>query len=91
MRNDEKSYNILVGGEAMDVVQSIVATLQSLPPEKQKEVLDFAEFLRGKNEIKQPRRSLKGALAHLKLKISEEDIDEARREMWRGYMREDFE
>lgn len=75
----------------MDIVQSVVATLQSLPPEKQKEVLDFAEFLRGKNENKQSRRSLKGALAHLNLNISEEDIDEARREMWRGYMREDFE
>lgn len=65
----------------MDIVQSVIETLQTLPPEKQKEVLDFAEFLRGENKKDRPRRSLKGALAHLNLNLTEEEIDEARREI----------
>ena len=79
----------------MDVVQSIVATLQGLPPEKQKEVLDFAEFLRAKsnngvNDEKHPRRSLKGLWAGKGIEITEQDIAEIRREMWKDFPREDI-
>ncbi|HKP85262.1 MAG TPA: DUF2281 domain-containing protein [Blastocatellia bacterium] len=64
------------------IEQSVLEKLRALPPEKQQEVLDFVEFLERKAAVKQPRRSLMGALAHLNIHITEEEIDEARREMW---------
>jgi hypothetical protein len=54
-------------------------------------VLDFTEFLRQKQgppPPKQPRKSLEGALAHLGVKVTEEDIAEARREMWGNFPRQ---
>jgi len=54
---------------------------RDLPPEKQKEVLDFVDFLKEKNLTKKPRRSLLGLWADLNVHITEEDIAEARREM----------
>jgi hypothetical protein len=72
----------------MTIEQSVVETLKALPPEKQREVLDFARFLRRQGVVKHPRRSLKGALAHLNVRLTSEDIAEARREMWGEYMRE---
>ena len=77
---------------AAEIEESIVEKLRKLPLEKQREALDFVEFLEQKITMPQlPRRSLKGALAHLNVHITAEDIHEARREMWRGYMREDTE
>ncbi|MDQ3321349.1 MAG: DUF2281 domain-containing protein [Acidobacteriota bacterium] len=75
----------------MTVENAVLENIKKLPAEKKQEVLDFAEFLVQKNEPKKPRRSLKGALADLNIHITEEDIREARREMWGGYMKEDFE
>jgi hypothetical protein len=68
--------------------QAILENLRQLPPEKQQEVLDFAEFLRQKTVPKQPRRSLKGLCADLNIDLTEEDIAEARREMWGNFPRE---
>ncbi|NJR63682.1 MAG: DUF2281 domain-containing protein [Cyanobacteria bacterium CRU_2_1] len=68
--------------------QTLLENLRQLPPEKQQEVLDFAEFLRQKTALKQPGRSLKGLWADLDIHISEEDIAEARREMWGNFPRE---
>lgn len=59
-----------------------------LPVNRQQELLDFAEFLESKEAVKRPRRSLKGALADLNIKISDEDIREARNEIWRGYTKD---
>lgn len=59
-----------------------------LPKERKQEVLDFVEFLEQKEAKPKPRRSLKGALAHLNIKITDEDIREARNEMWRGYTKD---
>lgn len=56
-----------------------------LPKNRKQELLDFAEFLEQKEAKPKPRRSLKGALADLNISVSEEDIQEARNEMWRGY------
>ena len=74
----------------MSVEDALIEKLRALPPDKQQEVLDFAEFIGKKAQALQPRRSLKGALAHLNLHVTEEDIRSARREMWPGYVREDF-
>ena len=43
-------------------------------------MLDFAEFLTQKTLAKKPRESSHGALAHLNISISKEELDEARRE-----------
>ena len=59
-----------------------------LPAHHQQELLDFAEFLESKEAVQRPRRSLKGALADLNIKITEEDVREARNEMWRGYTKD---
>ena len=77
---------------AAKIEETIVEKLRKLPLEKQREALDFVEFLERKITLpKPPRRSLKGALAHLNIHVTAEDIHEARREMWRGYMLEDTE
>lgn len=67
--------------------QALLENLRQLPPEKQQEVLDFAKFLRQKTALKQLRRILKGLWADLDIHISEEDIAEARREMWGNFPR----
>ena len=41
-------------------------------------------------EAQQPAKSLYGVFAHLGAGPSAEDIDEARREMWGGFPREDI-
>ena len=72
----------------MDIQQSIVEKLKTLPEEKQQEVLDFIEFIQQKAEAKRPRRSLKGLWADLGVEINEEDITQIRREMWGNFPRE---
>jgi hypothetical protein len=74
----------------MNIEQSVLEKLRELPPEQQREVLDFAEFLHQKSIAKRPRRSLKGLWADLGVQITEEDIAEARREMWGNFPREDI-
>jgi hypothetical protein len=59
-----------------------------LPANRRQELLEFAEFLEGKETETKPRRSLKGALSHLKIQISDEGLREARNEMWRGYTKD---
>ncbi|MEN3331266.1 MAG: hypothetical protein V7641_631 [Blastocatellia bacterium] len=70
------------------IEQTVLEKFRALPPDKQQEVLDFVEFLEQKNGVNQPR-SVLGALAHLGIHVSEEDIAEARREMWGNFPREE--
>lgn len=72
----------------MSIGQAVIEKLRTLPPDKQQQVLDFAEFLQQKSIPKRPRRSSKGLGANLGINISEADIDEARREMWGNFPRE---
>jgi hypothetical protein len=74
--------------KASPIEQMVLERLRELPLEKQLQVLDFAEFLRQKTPPKQPRRSLMGLCADLGVHITEEDINEARREMWGNFPRE---
>jgi hypothetical protein len=69
----------------MTIEQQVLEKLRNLPPEKQKEVLDFVDFLKEKGGLKKPRRSLLGLWADLNVHITEEDIAEARREMWSNF------
>jgi hypothetical protein len=73
----------------MTIEQTIVETLRVLPQDKQQEVLDFARFLAQKQTVKRPLRSVKGLCAHLGVSITAEEIDDARREMWGNFPRED--
>lgn len=69
----------------MSIEQQVLEKLRHLPPEKQKEVLDFVDFLKQKNGTKKPLRSLRGLWKDLNIHITEEDIAEARREMWGNF------
>jgi hypothetical protein len=72
----------------MTIEQQVLERLRDLPPDKQKEVLDFVDFLKKKNDPKKPRRSLLGLWADLNTNITEEDIAQARREMWGNFPRD---
>ena len=66
----------------MTIEDQVLEMLRDLPPEKQKEVLEFVDSLKGKEGPKKPRRSLLGLWADLNIHITEADIAEARKEMW---------
>jgi hypothetical protein len=66
----------------MTIEDTVIEKLRTLPPERKQQVLDFVEFLEQKSAVKQPRPSLLGLFADLGVHITEEDIAEARREMW---------
>ncbi len=72
----------------MTIEEQLLQKLRDLPPDKQKEVLDFVEFLKEKNGTAKTRRSLRGLWKDLNIQITEEDIAEARREMWGNFPRD---
>ena len=72
----------------MTIEEQVSRKLRDLPPEKQKEVLDFVDSLREKNGTRGPLRSLRGLWKDLNIDITEEDIAEARREMWGNFPRD---
>lgn len=74
---------------ADSLVDVLVEKVRSLPPEKQQAVLDYAEFLEQKSAPPHPRRSFIGMFADEGIHITEEEIAEARREMWGKFPRED--
>ncbi len=77
---------------ASNIANEIAAKVASLPVEKQRDVLQVVESLL-ENTVQEPapqnRRHLLGSLEHLNITLTDEDIQEARREMWGEYMRED--
>ncbi|MEG4036211.1 DUF2281 domain-containing protein [Microcoleus sp. S36b_A4] len=74
----------------MNLEQAVLDKLRALPPERQQEVLDFAEFLQQKTLLKRSLKSVKGMWANLDINITEEDIAQARKEMWEDVPREDI-
>lgn len=72
----------------MTIEEQVLEKLRELPPEKQREVLGFLESLREQNGAKKPLRSLLGLWADLNFHVTEEDIAEARREMWSKFPRD---
>ena len=74
----------------MNLEQAVLEKLRQLPVDKQREVLDFAEFLHQKVTPKTPLRSVKGLWADLDIEITEEDIAQARKEMWGNFPEEDI-
>ena len=71
------------------IEEAVIARLRELPPEKQRELLVFAESL----DMTEPRAKLKSARGlwkNLGFTISEEDIAQARKDMWGNFPREQF-
>jgi hypothetical protein len=73
---------------ATPIEEAIAARVRELPPERQQEVLDFANFLGSK--AKRPRKSMYGLWKDLGISFSGEDIAEARKEVWGNFPRERF-
>ena len=87
----QEAYNSneeVVRESPMTIEQQVLEKLRDLPPEKQKEVLEFVDSLKEKKGSAKPRRSLLGLWADLNIHITEEDIAEARREMWGNFPRD---
>ena len=69
--------------------QALLEKLRALPPDKQQEVVDFAEFLRVRYRVPgRARRGLEGLWADLDIDLTNDDIDEMRREAWANFPRE---
>jgi len=76
-----------------NLVERVTAVTLSLPPNKQQEILDFAEFIAQRaagSETLQPRKSFIGMFADRGVTITAEEIDESRREMLANFPRDDF-
>ncbi len=74
--------------EVSSIEEAVIANLRDLPVDKQREVLDFASFLKSKE--RQPLRNLRGLWKGMGVSVSAEDIAEARKEMWGTFPRERF-
>ena len=72
----------------MSIEQQILEKLRELPAQKQQEVLAFVDSLKEMNGAGKPFRSLRGLWKDLNIDITEEDIAEARREMWGNFSRD---
>ena len=68
----------------MAIEETIIARLRELPEAQQQTVLHFVEFLIARNLNDTAPHSLMGAWANMGIDITEEDIAEARRDMWSG-------
>ena len=60
----------------------MVEKLQGLPPDKQKQVLEFVESLSQKNGSTRSLKSLYGLWSDFSIEVSDQDTESARREMW---------
>ena len=74
----------------MGIAESVLTKLRSLPPDKQQEVVDFVDFLHARSLRTRPKGTLEGLWADFGVDITEEDIAEARREMWGNFPRDDI-
>lgn len=66
----------------------LIKKYKALPGSRQQQVLNFVEILERKDAELLPRRNLSGSLTHLNIDFTEEDLREARNEMWRGYTKD---
>ena len=73
------------------IEDAVIERVRTLPPEKQREVLDFVDSLGGPSKKKMPRKSLEGLWAGMNPSpITDGDIAKAREEMWGNFPREDI-
>ena len=67
----------------MTLEESIIEAVRSLPPEKQRELLDHAQRLQAESRADKTFQSVKGLWADLDISLSREELEEARREVWK--------
>jgi mRNA-degrading endonuclease RelE of RelBE toxin-antitoxin system len=72
----------------MTIEEKVLEKLRDLPPEKQNQVLDFVSSLSEDNGFPRKLRSLEGLLEDLNVDFNDEDIAQARREMWGNFPRD---
>jgi hypothetical protein len=70
--------------------QVLLQRIRRLPPDKREAVEHFIADIERQDGVKAPHRKLMGALSHLNIHVTEQDIDDARREMWGKFPRSDF-
>jgi hypothetical protein len=70
------------------IPEQVLDKLRDLPPEKQKAVLEFVNSLGENGAPTRPLKSLEGFWSEYDIEITEEDIAEARKEMWGNFPRE---
>ena len=63
----------------------LIEKIKTLPPHLQQKAIEYVDSLQTEARRNAPRRSLKGIWADKGVSITEQDIREARNEMWRGY------
>jgi hypothetical protein len=73
---------------ALEREQAMLQRWRALPSEKQQEALDYMEALAPQTVAGRPLRSALGLCADLNVKITAEDISEAREEMWDDFPRD---
>ncbi len=66
----------------------LLKTFKILPTNRKQELLEYAKTLEQKEAVKKSRVSLKGIWADLNVNITDEDMLEARNEMWRSYTKD---
>jgi len=67
----------------ISIEEKVVEKLQGLPPDKQKQVLEFVESLSQKNGSTRSLKSLYGLWSDFStIEVSDQDTESARREMW---------
>jgi hypothetical protein len=74
----------------INLEQSILEAVRTLPPERQQEILEHAERLRSQAESPTPRWSGKGLWADLNITLTTDEIEENQREMWKNFPRDDI-
>jgi hypothetical protein len=72
----------------MTIEEAILEKVRALPPDKQSELLAVADSLSAEQQTKVPLRSPEGLWAEFDIDISEEDIAELRRDMWKNFPRD---
>ncbi len=75
----------------MTLAQKIAQEVESLPEDRQREVMEFVKFLHSRTHGKgEPLESAWGLWKDFGVSVTEEDIAEARREMWGNFPRGDI-
>jgi hypothetical protein len=72
----------------MRIPDLVLEKLRELPPDKQRAVLEFVESLQQNGAPAKPLKGFEGLLEKYNVQITEEDIAEARREMWGNFPRD---
>jgi hypothetical protein len=72
----------------MRIPELVLEKLRDLPPEKQQAVLEFVQSLEQNGAPAKTLKGFEGLLEKYNVQITEEDIAEARREMWGNFPRD---